>query len=357
MRLRRCIAVFLPFVISSSRAALAQNSAPSQSGRPAPSAPTSRRSLDMDGATRFELQRMLSEVDDRRQRILASLEPADSVLRLLAIDSLHLAVASRPAVIEDDSADVEALFVQLRRNPASAVLRGRLLAAAEAMADHFTSIEMSLTSRVATARIARDYLERTPFAAVIPVESERPLVNAVLVTSLQGGTVPGRVAAPLPRLYLTEFSAAFSDSAFDSYKAGLLAALTRRADDIRTITKAERAELNRLQQDGMVLSRAIGQKQDDQSKLDSHIMTFAIPAIGAALVVLLLAPLLYRTDELRRSIITSGVLVELMTVFLLTAAVIILGVDGRIPAEVIGTLLGGVSGYVLGRAINPPRRV
>ena len=73
--------------------------------------------------------------------------------------------------------------------------------------------------------------------------------------------------------------------------------------------------------------------------------------------MLLLAPLLYKTDDLRRSIITSGLLVELMTIFLLIAAVIILGIDGKIQAEVIGTLLGGVSGYVLGRAINPPARV
>jgi hypothetical protein len=73
--------------------------------------------------------------------------------------------------------------------------------------------------------------------------------------------------------------------------------------------------------------------------------------------MLFLAPLLYKNDDMRRSIITSGMLVELTTIFLLVAAVIILGIDGKIQAEVIGTLLGGVSGYVLGRAINPPARV
>jgi len=44
----------------------------------------------------------------------------------------------------------------------------------------------------------------------------------------------------------------------------------------------------------------------------------------------------------------------MITVFLVTAAVIILGIDGRIQAEVIGTVLGALSGYLLGRSVNSP---
>jgi hypothetical protein len=157
-------------------------------------------------------------------------------------------------------------------------------------------------------------------------------------------------------VYLTEFEAALSDSAFDAYKADLLAAFGARANDVRILSRSDREENARLQEDAAEVSRAIGQREDDQAKLDSRIVMIAIPAVALALIALFLAPLLYRSEDMRRSIITSGMLVELVTVFLLTSAVILLGIAGRIQAEVIGTILGGVSGYVLGRAINPPSR-
>jgi hypothetical protein len=298
---------------------------------------------------------MLADLDERRRRLRSSLDPADSVLRLLAADTLRLAAATRPPSVEQDSEKVEQLFLQLRLNPASRELRTQLRAAAEATANDFTSIEASLTSRITKPQIARDYLERTPFAAVVPVTQSRPLENTRLYQALREDD--GGPRARLLRADLAEFETALSDSAFQSYKSDLLNAFAARASDIRALTKADRDAMTRVQEDAAEVSRAIGQREDDQAKLDSRIVTIAIPAVAFALIMLFLAPLLYKSEDLRRSIITSGLLVELMTIFLLTAAVIILGIDGRIQAEVIGTLLGGVSGYVLGRAINPPARV
>ena len=353
MRLRVSIAVSLLFLARSAHPASAQATSPRQQSAPQPA--TTRR-LNTDGVSRFELQRMLSEVDERRRRLRSSIEPADSVLRLFAADTSRLSAATRPPSIIQDSAKVHLLFLQLRQVPTSRVLRAQLLAAVEATADDFTSIEMGLVTRIAKPQIARDYLDRTPFAAVVPVPQARPLENSALIQALRAPVDP-LVPTIIPRAYLTSFEAAFSDTAFASYKWELMDAFADRGNNIRLLTKADREELARSQDDAMELSRAIGQRQDDQSKLDQRVVMIGIPVVAAALIVLFLAPLFYRSDELRRSIITSGVLVELMTVFLLTAAVIILGVDGRIPAEVIGTLLGGVSGYVLGRAINPPARI
>jgi hypothetical protein len=354
MRLRGSIAVSLLFLARSAHPASAQATSPRHQSAPQPAA-THR--LNTDGISRFELQRMLTEVDERRRRLRSMIEPADSVLRLFAADTSRLSAATRPPAIAQDSARVHRLFLQLRQDPASRVLRAQLLAAAEATADDFTSIEMGLVTRIAKPQIARDYLERTPFAAVVPVPQSRPLENSALLQTLREPVNPVLPTPRIPRIYLTDFEAALSDTAFASYKWELMDAFADRENDIRLLTKADREELVRSQDDAAELSRAIGQRQDDQSKLDARIVTIGIPVVGAALIILFLAPLFYRSEELRRSIITSGVLVELMTVFLLTAAVIILGVDGRIPAEVIGTLLGGVSGYVLGRAINPPARV
>lgn len=352
MRLRRCIAVSLLLIFPSARHASAQ-ATPTPASQQSASQPATTHRLNTNGISRFELQRMLAELDDRRRRLRLSIDPADSVLRLLAADTLRLTTTSRPTAVEDDSTRVHDLFVQSRQLPASRELRSQLIAAVDATVNDFTSIEANLTSRITKPNIAREFLERTPFAAVVPVAQARPLESTRLYQALRLGGLGER----LPRVYLTEFEAALSDSAFQSYRTDLLGAFNARAIDIGILTKADRNEMTRVQEDAAELTRAIGQREDDQAKLDTRIVTIAIPAVVLALIGMFLAPLLYKSDETRRSIITSGLLVELMTVFLLTAAVIILGIDGRIQAELIGTLLGGVSGYVLGRAIHPPARV
>ena len=43
-------------------------------------------------------------------------------------------------------------------------------------------------------------------------------------------------------------------------------------------------------------------------------------------------------------------LLDLSTVFILALAIIMLGLNDKLSPEVLGTLLGGISGYVLGRA-------
>lgn len=348
MRLRGSLAFFLPLIAHSTHLASAQSTAGPQSPTPA----TTTHRVSTTGVSRFELQRMLTEIDERRRRLRSALDPADSVLHLFAADTLRIAAAARPLLVEDDSANVHDLFVQLRQNPASHALRTQLIAAIDAAANDFTSIEAALATRIAKPQVARDFLERSPFAAVVTVPQARPLENTRLNQLL-------RVDGPLdrlPRAYIVEFQAALSDSAFRSYRSQLLGAFSSRTADVRALMKADRDEDARLQQDAADVSRAIGARQDDQARLDAHIVMFAVPAVCLAFIGLLLAPLLYRSEDSRRSIITTGMLVELTTVFLLTVAVIILGVDGRIQAEIIGTLLGGVSGYVLGRAVNPPAR-
>jgi hypothetical protein len=349
MRLRRSLAFSLLLIAQSTLRASAQSTAPSQ---PA-SQPVATHRLNTTGLSRFELQRMLAELDEGRRRLRSFLDPADSVLRLFAADTLRISAATRPPAIADDSAKVRLLFLQLRQNPTSRALRSELTAATAATVNDFTSVEAGLSTRIAKPQVARDFLERTPFAAVVPVPQARPLENTRLAQALADDAT---LDVRMPRVYLTEFEGALSDSAFQAYKAELLGAFNTRASDVRILTKTDRDESVRLQEDAAEVSRAIGQREDDQAKLDSRIVMIAVPAVALALIALFLAPLFYRSEDMRRSIITSGMLVEMVTVFLLTSAVILLGIAGRIQAEVIGTILGGVSGYVLGRAINPPAR-
>ncbi len=51
----------------------------------------------------------------------------------------------------------------------------------------------------------------------------------------------------------------------------------------------------------------------------------------------------------------SGIVLDLITVFLLTTTTLMLGLSDRLNSEVLGTLLGGISGYVLGRGTQAMR--
>jgi hypothetical protein len=272
------------------------------------------------------------------------------------MDTLRLNAAARPPAIIQDSARVRQLFLQLRQDPTSRELRTQLSEAIEITANDFASIEQGLNSRIATPDVARDYLERSPYAAVVVGWQRKPSENSRLAAALAEPEDPRVPPTPLPRILLTEFQASIADSMFQVYKANLLNAYAARIGDVRMLSKPDRDEIVRIQEDAAAVSRDLGHREDDQAKLDARMITIGLPIVAAVLVALLLAPLLYRSVELRQSIITSGLLLEMITVFLVTAAVIILGIDGRIHAEVIGTVLGGLSGYLLGRSVNSPFR-
>jgi hypothetical protein len=294
---------------------------------------------------------MLGDFDMRLKRLRLLVEPADSVLRLFTADMQHIAAASRPTAISQDSETVRRLFLRYLDDPTRERLR-QLNAAVEAATTDFSAPTQTLNAKLRTRAAAREYLERSAYAAVVPVIEESPLESSSLWLKLH----PGDTRAPatsLDRADLTTFLEALSDSSFASHKASILLAYAARVGDIQQLIKLDRDELASVTESAAQLSREIGARQDAQSKLDARLIDIGVPALAAALIALLLVPRLYKSSDLQRAIFSSGLMMELMTTFLLTGAIIILGLDGRIPAEVIGTVLGGLSGYVLGRSINP----
>lgn len=83
--------------------------------------------------------------------------------------------------------------------------------------------------------------------------------------------------------------------------------------------------------------------------ISSNLLTYTIPLLGLVVILLMGIPILY-SKATQESIIASGFILEVFTVFLLISATLVLGVAQRIPSEALGTLLGGISGFVLGRS-------
>lgn len=348
MRLPRGIVVSLTFLSLASHL-------PAQGATEAAAAttPPAARRLNTAGLSRFELQRMLNELDERRRRLRSSIEPADSVLRVFAADTQRLAAAPRPADIEQDSANVRQRFLEYRQDPTNREFLRQLAVAVDAASTDFVALGQTLNARITNPSAARPYLERSMYAAVVPMSEGPPLETTELWQKVHESEDVRQPPLPLVRADLNHFFAALSDSAFNAYKSTILLAYQARIGDIRQFSKLDRDEMTSILEDAAQVSRDIGTREDAQAKLDGRIITIGLPALALALVALLLVPLLYRNIDLQRAIFSSGLMLELMTVFLLTGAIIILGLDGRIPAEVIGTLLGGISGYVLGRSVNP----
>src|SRR5690348_11444118 len=105
MRLRSCIAVSLLAIISSTRFANHASAQASPASSKAAQAPAGSR-LNTAVLSRFELQRLLNDLDERRRRLRSAIEPADSVLRLLSADTARLIEAARPPETVQDSARV-----------------------------------------------------------------------------------------------------------------------------------------------------------------------------------------------------------------------------------------------------------
>jgi len=69
-------------------------------------------------------------------------------------------------------------------------------------------------------------------------------------------------------------------------------------------------------------------------------------------LTLLLAPRIYRSTEIQRWIFTSGIFLEITTLVMVIAGMLVLALAGKITEVMIGTVFGGMLGYAVGRTTS-----
>jgi hypothetical protein len=127
------------------------------------------------------------------------------------------------------------------------------------------------------------------------------------------------------------------------------------------------AEFNRIQEKNKELAGVVENRRKQiinlqesiaagQSQLDRTLLTYGLPAFGLMMLLILTVPRLYKDESLQHVIFSSGLILELFTVFLLTITILFLGLANKITGEILGTLLGGISGFVLGRTFGKSSR-
>lgn len=162
------------------------------------------------------------------------------------------------------------------------------------------------------------------------------------------------------RAYKVKLRTEFSKEVFDNNLKSLSAAVNEPYERL----KKEIGDLD-SQMSSLLKERASLQAQwnDKQKNFDKTIFQWGFPVFILFILALYLIPLIIyrRTKEaesaglaldLFKLVYGSGLTTEIITVFLLTSTILVLGITDKLNPDILGTLIGGISGYVLGRSFK-----
>jgi hypothetical protein len=291
----------------------------------------------------------LLEIDEQRRRLEASLEPIDSVLRVLAYDSTRITGFTKSPLVNRDIARVDGVAQELRLAPDSPDLIARLVEAVTTATRDFTEGESSLGSRVLSSAAAQDILGRSPNAAVVAIPGDMPPRDTPLWEKLRRSDYGKQPMARVTYQDIANFRAALSDSGFEAYRSAMTAAFSRRMSEIRQSRDAGRAEVTRMRRRAADLAHRIGTQEEIGNRAEMQAIYVGLPVFGVVVITLMFAPRIFRSTELQQWIFSSGVWLELTTLVIIIAGMLVLALAGKITEVIIGTLFGAVLGYAVGR--------
>ena len=116
------------------------------------------------------------------------------------------------------------------------------------------------------------------------------------------------------------------------------------------------------------IEQTLKTKKDELAKLDSKIGVLLAPeilaqsfktwmsVIFAGLVLAIMVGffvIAWRDETVRRAIFTGAAGIQFITLFSLVIAIILFGITGILEGKELAALLGGLSGYILGRGTGP----
>ncbi|HEY0977117.1 MAG TPA: hypothetical protein VGE21_06565 [Flavobacteriales bacterium] len=143
----------------------------------------------------------------------------------------------------------------------------------------------------------------------------------------------------------------FSSSEMKRLQTQAIAQLDRVISDIDNIISESATANTTLNTQIDLLTKEV----QEVSKTGNNriMMTLVLPIFSVIVVLLLAVPYLYRTATAQEdgivfsSLFEHGLLLKLFTVFILTIAIMILGIGGQLESQTLGTLLGAISVHVL----------
>lgn len=135
----------------------------------------------------------------------------------------------------------------------------------------------------------------------------------------------------------------FLSSRFDTRVKGIVQDIELKIRNSDQMIKDSRGRSEEIKKSINILS---------EKGISRLLILYAVPIFGLLLLILMIIPSFYESQDIKKSIFDSGLLLQLVTVFLLTAIILLLGIGNKLESEVLGTLLGGISVYVLQQSAN-----
>lgn len=309
----------------------------------------------------YLLQRQLASIERDIAARDATIIALTSIITDLGNLNASLQDASRPAAVDQALQDLETDQENLRtatsQNQLEALIKigGTVSTAEQEFSRPFGDLGRAITNE---ARIQpsspgerirqRQYRELEEEFYVLRGE----LFNAIYnVSYYEDPPTSATINQVISESFKNTVETTLNADSFNSFRNNVRALLTNRISRLEAEKTREENARNEAVAQADELAQRIGKLEDDQLKIDQTLI-WTLPFYGLVMLLLMLIPRVYKDDELRQIIFSSGLLLELITVFLLTAVILLLGIGGKLQSEVLGTLIGGISGYVLGRSVN-----
>lgn len=148
------------------------------------------------------------------------------------------------------------------------------------------------------------------------------------------------------RLTSVETEAGMSPQERSNLSTSVRTRLEQIGQDIRTEITLLEQEVGRIQNAMLDTARTRYSNTVGENSFYALLLVFAV-----IFVLLLTAPLLYKNfdNDVAKKLLTSQFILQFSTVFVLTSAILILGIGRFIKDDQLPVLLAGISGYVLGQ--------
>lgn len=150
----------------------------------------------------------------------------------------------------------------------------------------------------------------------------------------------------------------YSTERLNDIKAKLLSIVNPQIDEVKKEIASVQNELKKATARKKTI---INKLNEEETQINDLAIKLGLPLFCATILLLFIVPVIINYFKRNPSadagnsaaqIGSQNVLLEISTVLLLTMSILILGLSGKIQSDVLGTLIGGISGYVLNRISN-----
>jgi len=141
---------------------------------------------------------------------------------------------------------------------------------------------------------------------------------------------------------------------FSKSKENLITVLSQQSSFLDSKIAKLLQEKELIVNDGLEARKAKdGMTQNSKDKL---LITMVIPIFAVILAIIIIVPYLFRDkSELFNKLLDDKILLQVFTIFILVITILLLGIGGKLNPETLGTLLGGISVYILQKSMDGKR--